>query len=242
MICWRATLRWLNSRGNFCSFRMCLLFWLLWGKRHALPVPVSQMFKWRQCGRILWFSKVLPCPCSSQPLQWYHRTGRPLMACGFLLQLYSDLALCAAQRTLLCGFRLFYLTCYWSADKERCCCPAGEVRCSCVARVCLILASMSACAPIYTICSAYESIFNPRLWRSPTLTNNQLLCFFFLSPSFFFLHNTIRKVTFCWRVSYSRKCETEQSTSRVFISSSHLKIACSSSSSHFRALIGPLLS
>lgn len=195
------------------------------------------MFKWKLCGRILWFSLVLPCPCSRQLLQWYHRMGRPLMACGFLPQLYSDLALCAAQRTLQCGFRLFYLTCHCSAYNDRCCCPAGGVRCSCVAWVCQIVTSRSVCTPTSTIYSANESIFNPRLRESPTLTHNQIFSVF---CSFF--HKTIRKVTFCWWVSYNRKCEREQSTSSAFISLSLLKIACSSSSFHFQALIGPSLS
>lgn len=124
----RVTLHWLNSRGNRCWFRMCLLFWLLfWRKHHALPVPTSQLFKWRQCGQVLWFSLGFLCPCTSQLLQWYHRMWRPLEACGFPPQLYSDLAVCAAQRTSQCGFKLFHLTCYCSADKERCRCPAGEV-------------------------------------------------------------------------------------------------------------------
>lgn len=124
----RVTLHWLNSRGNLCWFRMCLLFWpLFWRKHHALPVPTSQLFKWRQCGQVLWFSLGFLCPCTSQLLQWYHRMWRPLKACGFSPQLYSDLAVCAAQRTSQCGFKLFHLTCYCSADKERCCCPTGEV-------------------------------------------------------------------------------------------------------------------
>lgn len=57
-----------------------------------------------------------------------------------------------------------------------------------------------------------------------------------------FFHSTIRKVTFCWRVSYCRKCEREQSGGTAFISPSPLKIACSSSSSHLQAVMGPSLS
>lgn len=48
---------WVNPRHNLCPLRMHLLFGLLFcWKIPALAVPSSQLFKWRQCGQILWFS------------------------------------------------------------------------------------------------------------------------------------------------------------------------------------------
>lgn len=142
--------------------------------RHSLFQPVRCLSGGSAVGSCD-FSLPLPCPCSSQLLQGYHRTGRPLTARGFLPQLHSDLALCAAQRTLQCGFRLFHLTCCWCADKERCWCPAGEVRCY-----------LAACLPVLLLI-LYIGLVHTNLYSTlicGSLPRSQSTPLFF--PSFLF--------------------------------------------------------
>lgn len=144
---------------------------------------------------------------SSQLQQWYHRTGGALIACGFLPQLYSELAIFATRRTLHCGFRWLYLTWNWSVGKEGCCC--------CV----LLLAAV----PVLSI---MPSVVYMHPHSSP--------CSQSTPPQ----HIAIRRVTFCWQVSYSQ----EKAPAAHSFPRHCLKIALSASNSHFRALIGPSLS
>lgn len=138
------------------------------------PLPESQMFKWRQRGRILWFSLVLPRPCTSQLLlaaavisqdgegRWWLAVSLP--------QLYSDLALCAAARTLRCGFRFILFDMLLV-------CWQGELLLPC--RTSEMLRCLSLCLHALLAYSAYRSIFTPCLWRSQTINSS---LFFFFPP------------------------------------------------------------
>lgn len=148
---------------------------------------------------------------------------RPQMACGFLPQSYGDLALRAAPRTLQRGFRfiLFDMSLVWWQGEVLLLLPCRrEVRCSCN---CLLLTSMSACTPTYTIYSAVKSIFKPRVCGARK--QSAALCFSNTTP-LGKSHSADGWVTVV-------KCERAQSGGGAFISSSPLEIARSSSSSHF---------
>lgn len=94
----------------------------------------------------------------------------------------SDLAVCA-QRTLQCDFRLFYLTCHWSADKERCCYLTGR-RCSCLVGH-LIIWYWAALSVLPLMLYACRSSFN--FYGSLPLSQviNSFLFLLALSLSFF---------------------------------------------------------
>ena len=162
-----------------------------------------------------------PPPCTSQLLQRYHGCRGHRWLAVFLPQLYGDLALCAAPRTLQSGFRfiLFDMSLVWWQGGVLLLLPCRrEVRCSCD---CLILTSMSACTPTYTIYSAVKSIFNPRACGARK--QSTALCFSNTTP-LGKSHSADGWVTVV-------KCEREQSGGGAFISSSPLEIARSSSGS-----------
>lgn len=183
------SLAWLRSRSCFCCCRSAKV----WQAFKKCMCSLGVMLPWLNSRVFFFLSFCLCTPWSdvevenvwsglvitsgfAQLLQSYHRMRRLLVACGFLPQLYSDLAV-RARRTLQCGFRLFYWTCH------RCCCPPG-VRCSCSAWLCLILISTSVCTPTYII-YAYSSMFQlcGSLPRAQAHKQSTLFYFFFFNTT-----------------------------------------------------------
>lgn len=156
---------WLNTRGsNLCSLRMCPLFLLLFcWKNPALAVPSSQLFKWQQCGQILWFSMfTVPLSISAAAVISQAAEATDLWFDTIAVQWFSILCF-SEDITIWFQVSLFHMLPV---------CVQGEVLLPRMRSESFWYFPACLSTPSYTIYSGYKPILNPSLWWSPMFTKN----------------------------------------------------------------------